>query len=436
MSTSVVGINNRKSLSNMSGTRSRESPRQRQPLNGNDDEDDGTQVVRALSAFDKYEDTGAACPIVPRQARDQSKLEDANIVEKIAYDPAFRTKDSTRPPMSHHRPGPRRSSLNRTKYVASISFRCLAGDESNENRDRGDSGSVLGAFDDFADEGDQCDDPVSPRPRTRSSSTSSRRGSSCHSRQSHPRHSQALSSTTSLHGSSVHASSPLPGLQITGTDNDHGGLTPLAEEDLDPSSFDLVAPADKQAHLYDLEHQSELLFSHRHLAIIFNNPLLLQRFTNFLHAWRPDSVPLMVYYLNALKGLKALSYTNALAEHLQKIDAHEFTSTKPPIIDGRELREKAQKAFETLANYDLPAFITQTYVQTVSLTIKRRIADTLPPELREQSEGLAEVFCLTDPSRKDNPIVFASQRKLERLPLIARLLLIQGQNSTRRHGMA
>lgn len=34
---------------------------------------------------------------------------------------------------------------------------------------------------------------------------------------------------------------------------------------------------------------------------------------------------------------------------------------------------------------------------------------TLPPHLREQSEGLAEVFCLTDPSRSDNPIVFASE---------------------------
>lgn len=34
---------------------------------------------------------------------------------------------------------------------------------------------------------------------------------------------------------------------------------------------------------------------------------------------------------------------------------------------------------------------------------------TLPPHLKEQSEGLAEVFCLTDPSRSDNPIVFASE---------------------------
>lgn len=36
-------------------------------------------------------------------------------------------------------------------------------------------------------------------------------------------------------------------------------------------------------------------------------------------------------------------------------------------------------------------------------------AGTLAPHLREASEGLAEVFCLTDPSRPDNPIVFASE---------------------------
>lgn len=45
----------------------------------------------------------------------------------------------------------------------------------------------------------------------------------------------------------------------------------------------------------------------------------------------------------------------------------------------------------------------------VSSSIKRRIMGTLTPDLRAQSEGLAEVFCLTDPSRQDNPIVFSSE---------------------------
>jgi hypothetical protein len=203
----------------------------------------------------------------------------------------------------------------------------------------------------------------------------------------------------------------LAGLQIRGSGTDHDTLEPLAEEDLDPASFDLVAPPSKNTKSYSLENQSELLFSRSHLAIILDDPILLQRFTNYLHRWRPDSVPLMVYYLNALKALNALSYANALTVHLQRINGLDFTSETAAVIKGHDLREKADKAFQALADQDLPAFITQTYIQTVSITVKRRIASILPPELQEQSEGLAEVFCLTDPSRPDNPIIFASERE-------------------------
>ena len=212
-----------------------------------------------------------------------------------------------------------------------------------------------------------------------------------------------MSSTSSVHGSNA-----LPALQVK-SDADQDGLEPLVEEEYDPASFDLVVPASGLTKSYSLETQSELLFSAKHLATIFDDPSLLQRFTNYLHAWRPDSVPLLVYYLDARKALKAIQYANALSRHLQVIDGLDFTVGRAQLIADQAVREKADKAFEVLLNEDLPAFITQTYIQTVSLTIKRRIANTLPSQLREQSEGLAEVFCLTDPSRPDNPIVFASE---------------------------
>ena len=63
----------------------------------------------------------------------------------------------------------------------------------------------------------------------------------------------------------------------------------------------------------------------------------------------------------------------------------------------------------SLQDQDLPAYITQMYIRVVSLSIAHRITGTLSPNLRDASEGLAEVFCLTDPSRPDNPIVFASE---------------------------
>ncbi|KAM0186940.1 hypothetical protein ACHAPI_011447 [Fusarium lateritium] len=209
--------------------------------------------------------------------------------------------------------------------------------------------------------------------------------------------------------SSVFVPTHLPALQAKGAGTDRDGLEPLTEEEYDPSSFDLVVPAHAMGKQYTLEAQSELLFSVKHLAIIFDDPMLLQRFTNFLSASRPGSVPLLKYYLNTLKALKAINYANSLTGNLKGLDGFEFT--KDPVTDtvNDALWKRANDAFQAMANHDLPAYITHTYIQTVSITIKRRITDQLAPQLRDMSEGLAEVFCLTDPSRPDNPIVFASE---------------------------
>ncbi|KAE8451978.1 hypothetical protein EG329_002142 [Mollisiaceae sp. DMI_Dod_QoI] len=200
----------------------------------------------------------------------------------------------------------------------------------------------------------------------------------------------------------------LPPLQQKGVD-DHDQLEPLDEEDLDPGSFDLVAPADSGFKLYSLETRSEQLFSTEHLQIIFNDPSLLLRFTAFLSGHRTASIPILIYYLDAIKALKAISYSNAIAEALEPIDGFDFTQSTATKTINADLEEKSRQAFSVLVREDLPAFITHTYIQTVSLSIQRRITGTLPSNLREASEGLAEVFCLTDPSRPDNPIVFASE---------------------------
>ncbi|KAI0117930.1 hypothetical protein GGR51DRAFT_545817 [Nemania sp. FL0031] len=200
----------------------------------------------------------------------------------------------------------------------------------------------------------------------------------------------------------------LPALQTRAIiEND--GLEPLAEEEIDPASFDLVVPVHAPGKQYSLEIQSELLFSAKHLAEIFEDPVLLQRFTNYIYHLRPGSIPILQYYLDTIKALKAIDYANAIVKNLQAVANLPYTSGSTDETINKVLREKADKAFETIANEELPAYITHSYIQTVSVTIKRRIADTLPPNLREMSEGLAEVFCLTDPSRRDNPIIFASE---------------------------
>lgn len=202
----------------------------------------------------------------------------------------------------------------------------------------------------------------------------------------------------------------LPPLQSKGHENgDASHLEPVMEDD--PASWDLVAPApeDQEVGRYTLEKRSDQLFSAEHLRTIFEDPKLLLKFTGFLNSHRPQSIPILIYYLDALKALRAISYANAIAEALEPIKGQGFTDdVAKPTINGT-LEEKANRAFEVLVHEDLPAYVAHTWTQVVSVSIQRRITGTLAPHLREASEGLAEVFCLTDPSRTDNPIVFASE---------------------------
>ncbi|KAK0291597.1 hypothetical protein LTS00_008289 [Friedmanniomyces endolithicus] len=202
----------------------------------------------------------------------------------------------------------------------------------------------------------------------------------------------------------------LPALQTKGPDNsDAHLLEPLTEDD--PRSFDLLdAPQDSSlVGMYALERRAEQLFSSAHLQTIFDDPKLLLRFTGYLNAHRPKSIPVLIYYLDALKALRAIRYANAIAEALDPLKDFTFTDDVVRPTGNAKLEEKARQAFEILVRDDLPAYIAHTWVQVVSVSIQRRITGTLAPHLREASEGLAEVFCLTDPSRVDNPIVFASE---------------------------
>ena len=158
-----------------------------------------------------------------------------------------------------------------------------------------------------------------------------------------------------------------------------------------------------------LEKRAELLFSRDHLTEIFSDPNLLFKFTSFLSSARPKSMPLLVYYLDSLKAIKAVNYANAISEALEPLAGHEFTESPPRPTINAVLEEKASRAFDAMVRDDLPAYVASTYVQVVSVSIQRRITGTMAPHLRDASEGLAEVFCLTDPSRTDNPIIFASE---------------------------
>ncbi|KAK8098180.1 phototropin-2 [Apiospora kogelbergensis] len=205
-------------------------------------------------------------------------------------------------------------------------------------------------------------------------------------------------------------SEDLPELQVAGGEPE--GLDPVDNEELEPGSFDLVMPGyqeDGQRCTYELETRSDLLFSRRHLEAIFDDPTQLRRFSSFLYEYRPASIVLLKYYLGLLKALRAIEYSNSVMQRLQPpldTDAtHNSEGTGGlPTTYNQELQMQADAAFAHLTREDLPMYITHVWIKTVSVSVKHRIMGTLP----HVSEGLAEVFCLTDPSRPDNPIVFTS----------------------------
>ncbi|KAF2692012.1 hypothetical protein K458DRAFT_398373 [Lentithecium fluviatile CBS 122367] len=204
------------------------------------------------------------------------------------------------------------------------------------------------------------------------------------------------------------ATQALPALQQKGPLDELDRLSPLLEDD--PKSFDLVAPNESDGSRgFNLETRSEQLFSKEHLEAIFNDTPSLLRFTAFLSMARPASVPILIYYLDALKAMRAINYANAVAEALEPIEGYGFTDTPARSTVNAVLEDKARQAFDVLVREDLPAFITHVYIQLVSVSIQKRVTGNLPPMLREASEGLAEVFCLSDPSRTDNPLIFASE---------------------------
>ncbi|KAF3062395.1 Phototropin-2 [Daldinia childiae] len=200
----------------------------------------------------------------------------------------------------------------------------------------------------------------------------------------------------------------LPGLQSKGP-REYDELMPLTGDEIDQASIDLVSACDNPPSRYSLEIISEALFSAEHLDAIFHDQLLLERFTSFLCVFRPKSVPLLVYYLDALKALKAIGYSNTIIRSLVSVKGTDLCEEVISNTINEPLLARLSKVLHTLATDDLPAYITHTWIQTVAVTIKQRITNTLPDHLKDLSEGVADVFCLIDPSRNDNPIVFASK---------------------------
>lgn len=213
----------------------------------------------------------------------------------------------------------------------------------------------------------------------------------------------------------------LPLLQETNPYDGSEQFNPVNEEH-ENVSFDLVAPyQDDEAPLHSLERQADTMFCSEHMLTILTNPRYLARFRDFLVAERPQSIPVLTYYLNASKALKALQYANSLVRLSVDVPTAGIKNSKQPVGDtvNTALEARVQDALETLTAEELPAFVTANCISITSKVVEERVRGTLPKKFQGTSNALAEVFCLTDPSRPDNPIIFASGGKRIRILIIA-----------------
>ncbi|CAO1604945.1 hypothetical protein XANCAGTX0491_008485 [Xanthoria calcicola] len=200
---------------------------------------------------------------------------------------------------------------------------------------------------------------------------------------------------------------PMHSPTMNGTREDH--MEPLRTPTDDSNDFDLKAPPPNKPVRF-LEHYSEKLFSDGHLRFILRDPAFFLRFTAFLNRYKSHAAPILLRHLEAQKAIKAVEYANAVAESLKPVpgDASSQIPCAAATLDPR-FESRSRRAMDTLVNEALPAYITQAFTKVVTESMVREITGTTMPIMRELVGGLAEVFCLSDPSIKDNPIVYASE---------------------------
>ncbi|OGE54063.1 hypothetical protein PENARI_c006G02445 [Penicillium arizonense] len=186
----------------------------------------------------------------------------------------------------------------------------------------------------------------------------------------------------------------LPVLQQTNPNEGSEQFHPIIEEN-EEQYYDLVAPyKGDAASLHSLERQADLMFCSEHMLAILNNPRYLARFREFLHQ----------------EPLKAIEYANVLVRLAVDVPTAGVETAEQPVgpTVNTALEARVQTALDALTAEELPAFIASTCISITSKVVKQRVRGTLPDKFQGTADALAEVFCLTDPSRPDNPIIFAS----------------------------
>ncbi|KAL9065989.1 MAG: hypothetical protein Q9157_007286, partial [Trypethelium eluteriae] len=179
-------------------------------------------------------------------------------------------------------------------------------------------------------------------------------------------------------------------------------------QDLSPAdeiqSYDLKPPPPSVSQS-NVEALSERLFSSDHLKAILQDPTQASRFNAFLRNYRPQDEPILARFLESQKATKAVEYANAVAHSMGPSLGHDQIAAH---LDS-QFEARSRRTEEEVVEEALPAYITYRLVQLVTECLVKEITGNNAPIMREMVSGLAEVYCLSDPSVADNPLVYASE---------------------------
>jgi hypothetical protein len=178
----------------------------------------------------------------------------------------------------------------------------------------------------------------------------------------------------------------------------------------DPAFFDLKPPQSSASDV-KLEEVVQRLFSQEHLHFIIADQALFYRFCIFVNRYKPQLAPTLVRYLEMRKAIKAIDYANAVARKIRwpsHTDHYKFSRLAAATTDVR-FDDYASRELKLLCTEVLPAFITHSLVNFVVDCVARDITGEAGPVIQDLVGNLAEIFCLTDPSLPDNPIIYASE---------------------------
>ncbi|KAJ4296551.1 hypothetical protein N0V90_006596 [Kalmusia sp. IMI 367209] len=164
------------------------------------------------------------------------------------------------------------------------------------------------------------------------------------------------------------------------------------------------------------EYLAARLFSTEHLDVILKTPTHAHRFRAFLNKYHPQSAPTLVRYLESQKAFAAIRYANALADIVSSTNSYDTqhlsrsssVRSDAAVVD-QSFQNFSQKAVYELVTEALPAYITHILVTIVTECLVKEITGTSSPFTRDLVQGLAEVYCMSDPNQPDNPLVFASE---------------------------